>query len=185
MPPIIKNQHLILRPLNPVDLISYQKNFNDYDIIRYLASFIPWPYPENGVEDYYYNILTPKQGKDYWHWGIFLKENPSETIGAIDLWRGNDVDNRGFWLAKKHWSKGFMTEVAIAVNDYAFNELGFEILFFGNALTNIGSRRIKEKTGAIYIGKRPFKFVDTSIQELESWKLTKEAWLKFKNKSSS
>jgi len=165
--------------VTPEDHPSYQKNFNNYEVIRYLATFVPWPYPENGVEEYYYKALLPKQGNDYWHWGIFLKEEPAETIGAIDLWRNSKVDNRGFWLSQKNWGKGIMTEVATRINDYAFQELGFDVLYFGNAVTNIGSRRIKEKTGATFIGTRPFKFIDPDINESEMWELTKEAWLKF------
>lgn len=49
---------------------------------------------------------------------------------------------------------------------------------------NVGSRRIKEKTGAVYLGTRPFKFVDPNIHESEMWKLTKEAWLSFKASDS-
>ena len=74
LPPTFETDHLILRPVTTADLPSYQNNFNDYEVVRYLVSMVPWPYPENGVEDYYYNILVPKLGKDYWHWGIFLKE---------------------------------------------------------------------------------------------------------------
>ena len=106
MPPKFETDRLILRPITLADLPSYQKNFNDYEIIRYLATNVPWPYPENGVEDFYFNILLPKQGNEYWHWGIFLKEFPKETIGGIDLWRNSKVDNRGFWLARNHWGKG-------------------------------------------------------------------------------
>lgn len=177
-PPTFNTRRLILRPVTPKDLPSYQKNFNDYEVIRYLADVVPWPYPENGVEDFYYKILLPKQGKDYWHWGIFLNDDPNETIGGIDLWRNSTVDNRGFWLSRKHWGKGYMTEAVTRINDYAFHELGFEVLYFGNAVTNIGSHRIKEKTGAVLIGTRPFRFVDPSVNESEMWKLTKDIWTK-------
>ena len=182
IPPKLETERLILRPITPEDIPSYQANFNDYEIIRYLATNVPWPYPENGVEEFYYNILLPKQGKDYWHWGIFKKDSPKETIGGIDLWRNSKVDNRGFWLARKHWGKGYMTEAATRINDHAFNELGFEVLYFGNAVANIGSRKIKEKTGAICIGTRAFKYVDPTVSESQDWKLTKEAWMKFRNK---
>ena len=179
--PTFETERLIIRPITPDDFPSYQNNFNDYEVIRYLASMVPWPYPNNGVEDFYFKTLLPKQGKNYWHWGIFLKENPLETIGGIDLWRNSEVDNRGFWLARKCWGKGYMTEAATRINDHAFNDLGFEVLYYGNAKTNIGSRRIKEKTGATYIGTRPFKYVDPNVHESEMWKLTKEDWLKFKS----
>lgn len=183
MIPTFETQRLILRPVTTKDLPSYQQNFNDYEVIRYLASYVPWPYPEKGVEEFYYKMLLPKQGKDYWHWGLFLKDEPNETIGGIDLWRNSAIDNRGFWLARKCWGKGYMTEAASRINDHAFDDLGFEILHFGNAITNIGSRRIKEKTGATYKGTRPFKFVDPEVHDSQVWELTKANWLKFRNKT--
>lgn len=73
---------------------------------------------------------------------------PKELIGAIELRRKGEPDNRGFWLAKKHWGRGIMTEAVIPVLEYAFNELGFEKLIFSNAVGNKRSHRIKEKTGA-------------------------------------
>jgi len=181
LPPKFETHRLILRPITTIDLPSCQINFNDYEVIRYLADVVPWPYPENGVEHFYHNILLPKQGKDYWHWGLFLKDNPNETIGGIDLWRNSTVDNRGFWLARKHWGNGYMTEAATRINDHAFDDLGFDVLYFGNAVTNKGSHRIKEKTGAICIGTRPFKFVDPNVHESVMWKLTKDAWKAFKD----
>lgn len=182
MPPTFETKRLILRPITPDDLPSYQRNFNDYEIIRYLAATVPWPYAENGAEEYYYKILLPKQGKDYWHWGIFLRDFPMETIGGLDLWRSSTIDNRGFWLARKHWGNGYMTEAASRINDHAFNDLGFEVLYFGNAVANVGSRKIKEKTGAVYTGTRPFKFVDPSVTESQNWKLTKDDWAKFQDR---
>lgn len=179
LPPTLFTQRLILRPITEADIPSYQINFNDYEIIRYLAAAVPWPYPENGVEHFYRNILSPKQGRDYWHWGIFLKENPTETIGGIDLWRSDArQDNRGFWLTRKLWGQGYMTEAAQRINDHAFTDLGFQELYFGNAVTNVGSRKIKEKTGAVFVGTRPFQFVDPDVHESEVWKLTKVDWEK-------
>ncbi|MBT4762569.1 MAG: GNAT family N-acetyltransferase [Bdellovibrionaceae bacterium] len=179
--PTFETDNLILRPITPDDLHSYQNNFNNYEVIRYLSSFVPWPFPKNGVEEYYYKTILPKQGKDYWYWSILLKNNTEEMIGGIDLWRGSKIDNRGFWLAQKRWGKGYMTEVVTRINDHAFQDLGFEILYFGNAVTNIGSRKIKEKTGAKLIGRRLFKFVDPLVNESEMWELSKEAWLTFRN----
>lgn len=73
-----------------------------------------------------------------------------------------------------------MTEAVIPVMDYAFDELGFERLISSNALGNIRSRRIKEKTGARFIRTEPAKFVNSAYTEREVWELTKEEWLKFR-----
>lgn len=63
--------------------------------------------------------------------------------------------------------------------DYAFTELGFEKLIFSNALGNNNSRRIKEKTEAIFIEAIPAQYVNSLYTEKEIWGLTKEEWWKF------
>lgn len=76
-----------------------------------------------------------------------------------------------------------MTEAVAPVMDYAFNVLGFEKLIFSNALGNIASRKIKEKTGATFLLTQPAKFVDSQYTEQEVWELTKSAWLKYRKKN--
>ncbi len=71
-----------------------------------------------------------------------------------------------------------MTEAVELVMDYAFNELEFSSLIFANALGNIGSRRIKEKTGAKLLRVEPAKFVDPKFTEHEIWELKKVDWIK-------
>ena len=70
-----------------------------------------------------------------------------------------------------------MTEAVTPIMDYAFHELGFEELFFSNALGNMQSRRVKEKTGATLTGIRNEAFVDPRFTKAENWKLTKTEWL--------
>jgi len=174
--PVFTTSRLILKAVTIEDAPAYQKHFSDYEVIRYLSSQVPWPYPENGAEFFIQNMILPRQGKDRWCWGIFEKDNANELIGAVDLWRTPIPENRGFWLGKKFWRKGYMTEAVTPVTDYAFSDLGFEELFFTNALGNERSRRVKEKTGAKFIELRDAKFVDSSFSQTELWKLTKHAW---------
>lgn len=178
--PTFETERLVLSAISLEDVGAYSKHFVDYDVIRFLSAIIPWPYPENGVEAYLKNIVLPNQGKDKWTWGIFLKENPEELIGCIDLWRKGKPENRGFWLGKKFWGRGIMTEANCPILDYAFRELGFEKLIFANAIGNIASRRVKEKTGCRLVGVEPAKFVDPEFTEHELWELSREGWEKYK-----
>lgn len=180
--PTFHTDRLTLKPLTLEDAPTYQQNFSDYEVIKYLSSQVPWPYPENGAEYFISNMILPRQGKDRWCWGIFEKENLSEVIGAVDLWRVPHPENRGFWLAKKFWGKGFMTEAVAPITEYAFNHLGFDELFFTNALGNDRSRRVKEKTGAQFIEIRDAKFVDSRFSKTELWRLKKIEWITFKTK---
>ncbi len=175
---LLETKRCILKFPEEDHLKHYQKIFNNWEIIRHLGARVPWPYPDNGVEEFF-NILRPKNGKDEWFWGIFLKTNPDVIIGGIHLRRGTgEYGNRGFWLDQNFWNQGIMSEVSQRINDHAFNDLGFTSLRFSNAKGNIASRRVKEKTGGKYLYTEPFDFVDPELTHHEVWELRKEDWIK-------
>lgn len=175
--PSFSTKRLLLREVTLDDAPSYHKNFVDYEVIRTLSRLVPWPYPENGVHEFLQNVIVPNQGNDRWMWAICLKTDPAEVIGSIDLWREGRPEHRGFWLGRRYWNQGYMTEAVEPVTEYAFRELGFERLVFANAEGNVGSRRVKEKTGASLIEVVPGDFVDPKYTKREVWELTKETWL--------
>ena len=45
-----------------------------------------------------------------------------------------------------------MTEAVAAVNDFAFSTLGLERYHVCNVASNVASRRVKQKTGARFVG---------------------------------
>lgn len=173
--PVLHTPRLTLRPLEITHADAYERQFVDYEVIRHLSSQVPWPYPQGGVRDFIENTVLPAQGVNRWDWGLFLKSAPSELVGSVGLWRGGE-QQRGFWLARPHWGQGLMTEACEAVNGFAFEGLGFESLVFSNAVGNLASRRIKEKTGAVLLGQRPAEFVDPQYRLAEFWELTRSAW---------
>lgn len=183
--PEFHTKRLFLRGICLADAESYERHFADYEVLRYLNKTIPWPYPKGGAKEYFQSDIFPKQGVSVWHWGIFLKEDQKECIGCVSLWRKGRPEHRGFWLGKKYWGKGLMTEAVHPVCSYAFNELGFEKLIFSNAVQNTASRRIKEKTGCRFIKTMPRQFVDPQCKEVEIWELTKEGWFQFCNRKQS
>jgi RimJ/RimL family protein N-acetyltransferase len=176
--PEFTTDRLKLKGVTEADVAVWTKHFVDYEVIRHLAAKVPWPYPDNGVRDFVMNQILPHQGKDRWVWGIYLKENPNELIGVVDLWRPGTPENRGFWLGKEFWGRGIMTEAVRPVMEYAFDALGFEVMIFANAKGNVRSRRIKEKSGARLVRVESADFVDPDFTEQEIWELTKEEWRK-------
>jgi RimJ/RimL family protein N-acetyltransferase len=172
----IKTARLTLRPITLEDAPAIQTQFNDYAIISELAARVPWPYPPDGALTHITTTLA-KQGNNHWSWAITLHEDKNWLIGAIDLWRNPKItENRGFWLARAYWGKGYMTEATTGVTDYAFDELGFETLILSNALGNFRSRRVKEKAGAILLRTEPATFINPAYTHREIWELTKSAW---------
>jgi len=174
--PEFTTDHLRLKAVTEADIPAYTRHFVNYEVIRHLSAKVCWPFPEHGVRDFVLTQILPNQGKERWYWGIYRKENSAELIGGVELWRPGTPENRGFWLGRKFWGRGIMTEAVKPIMDYAFDTLGFEVLIFTNARGNVRSRRIKEKTGARLIGVKPAAFVDPDYSEHEIWELTKEEW---------
>lgn len=179
--PTLETERLVLRPVKLEDAPAIQKHFNNWNIIKNLLDTVPWPYPDNGAEDYIKNRVMPQieKGETY-VWTLNLKTAPKEPIGLIEYRHITDRDdNRGFWLAEPFWKQGLMTEAAAAVNDFIFFDLGVEKIAVCNFEGNEGSRRVKEKTGAKFIGYCEKPHHDGKIKS-EMWEVTAENWKKFK-----
>lgn len=181
--PTLETDRLIVRPLTLDDAPAVQKYFNDWEIIKNFSKVVPWPYPDNGAEDFIKNNALPRmRDKGHMIWAMTLKENAGETIGIIDFGyeRSLSHGDRGFWIARPFQGQGLMSEAIAAVNDYLFFELGLEKFTVVNAKSNIASRRVKEKTGAVFIGLTELEH-HRGETEAELWEVTRESWGRMKN----
>jgi len=177
--PVIQTQRLILRPMALSDAPAIQRHFNNWNVIRTLATVVPWPYPDDGAETFIKRELAKiAAGEESYQWVLVLRSGDSEAIGNINFRPKAEgrKGNRGFWLAEPYWNRGLMTEAIAAVNDFAFLTLGLESFYVCNAVANVASRRVKQKTGAEFMG-----FVEIPHHNGESrsekWKVTRESWL--------
>jgi ribosomal-protein-alanine N-acetyltransferase len=177
--PTIQTRRLILRPLALSDAPAIQRHFNNWNIIKNLASVLPWPYPDDGAETFIKQQFEKiAAGEEIYLWVLALKPADGEAIGNIRF-RPQAEDpkgNRGFWLAEPYWNRGLMSEAIASVNDFAFRTLGIESFYVCNAASNAASRRVKQKTGAEFVG-----YIDlphhNGQSKSEKWKVTRESWL--------
>ena len=143
----LETRRLLLRPLQLEDAEDSERLFPDWEIVKYLTAAIPWPFPKGLVFAQYRDVILPAiAGGEEWHWSLRLKDAPDHLIGKISL-QVDEWDNRGYWLGLPWHGQGLMTEAVAAVNDFWFDELGFNVLRAPKAVANIASRRISEKTG--------------------------------------
>jgi [ribosomal protein S5]-alanine N-acetyltransferase len=180
--PIIQTSRLILRPLAPSDAPSIQRYFNNWNIIRNLASVVPWPYPDDGAETFVRLQLEKiAAGEEIYHWVLALRSGDGDAIGNIHFRprADNPKGNRGFWLAEPYWDRGLMTEAISATNDFAFNTLGIEQFYVCNVVSNEASRRVKQKTGAEFVGYIELAHHNGQSKS-EKWRVTRENWLRLK-----
>jgi [ribosomal protein S5]-alanine N-acetyltransferase len=178
--PIIETQRLILRPLAHSDAPAIQRHFNNWNIIRNLASVVPWPYPDDGAETFIGQQLekSAAAGEEIYQWVLVLKSGDGEAIGNIRFHPRPDEPkgNRGFWLAEPYWNQGLMTEAVASVNDFVFRTLGIESFHVCNVVANAASRRVKQKTGAEFVGYIELPHHNGQSKS-ERWKVTREGWL--------
>ena len=173
---LLETERLELQPLTMKHCEGYTTHFVDYEVVRHLSTAVPWPYPEDGVREFIEQVVLPGQGKSRWDWAICLKDNNLEVIGSVGLLEPTQSLNRGFWLGRPFWGRGFMSEATHAVNQFAFEELGFEELKLSNALGNTRSRKVKQRRGAEFLGTVESTFVDPSYTHAERWRLTRQHW---------
>jgi len=175
MVPALETPRLHLRPLELADAEQVQQLFPRWEIVRYLANQVPWPYPDDGAYTYYRDAALPAMERgDEWHWSIRLKTNPGQLIGSIALLK-KEGNNRGFWLGLPWQRQGLMTEAVDAVTDYWFNVLDFPVMRVPKAVANIGSRRISEKNGMRMIAVQEKDYVSGRLLS-ETWEITAEEW---------
>jgi [ribosomal protein S5]-alanine N-acetyltransferase len=173
--PTITTSRLILHPLVLSDADAVQDLFPRWEIVRFLASHIPWPYPADGALTYIRDVALPamQQGTE-WHWSIRLKVAPERLIGMISL-MDEPGNNRGFWLDPALQRQGLMLEASTAVTDYWFEVLERPVLRAPKAVENVRSRRISERSGMRLIETVDRDYVSGRLPT-EFWEITREEW---------
>jgi RimJ/RimL family protein N-acetyltransferase len=173
--PTITTSRLILRPLELSDADAVQDLFPRWEIVRFLAPDVPWPYPVDGAMTFIRDIALPaiQQGKE-WHWSIRLKTTPDQLIGMISL-MDKPGNNRGFWLDPASQGRGLISEASTAVTDYWFETLERPVLRVPKAVANVSSRRISERSGMRLIAIEDQDYVSGRLPT-EIWEITREEW---------
>src|SRR5437868_7975664 len=175
MTPELETFRLFLRPLELADAEQLQKVFPQWEIVRYLAAVVPWPYQPDGAYKYIHGSALPAIARgEAWQWTLRLKTHPHQIIGSIDL-RVKENENRGFWLAPPWHRQGLMTEACDAVTDFWFEILKFPVLRAPKAVPNEASRRISQKQGMRLVSTEERDYVSGRFPS-ELWEVTAEEW---------
>lgn len=175
MTPALETRRLLLCPLELRDAEQVQRLFPQWEIVRYLANRVPWPYPPDAAHNFYRDVALPSvERSEAWIWTLRLKSDPDRIIGSIDL-RKNGEENRGFWLDPAQQGQGLMTEACEAVTEFWFEVLKFPALRAPKAIANEASRRISEKQGMRIIRTEERDYVAGRLPS-EIWEITAEEW---------
>jgi RimJ/RimL family protein N-acetyltransferase len=173
--PLLETERLRLLPVTLDDAPAIQAIFPQWEIVRYLDSRIPWPFPPDGAERYIRDVVLRFVARDmWWSWTIRWKDEPGRILGVIDLFDWED-DNRGFWVDPRVQGQGIAGEAAEAVTDYWFDVLKRPVLRVPKAVDNVASRRISEKEGMRRIDTVEKDYVGGRMMS-DVWEITADEW---------
>jgi len=175
-----RTARLILKPFVLADAPQIQALFPRWEIVRYLASRVPWPYPPDGAEQFLREVALPQiERGEAWHWTLRLISHPGRLIGCISLIKSED-ESRGFWLDPQWQRQGLMTEACAWANDFFFDELGFKCMRVPKAAANLASRRISQKQGMRLIRVEDRDYVCGRLKS-EIWEISAAEWRQWKS----
>lgn len=90
----------------------------------------------------------------------------------------------GYWIGESFWGRGYVPEAVRKIQEYAFNDLGYNAVWCGYYEGNEKSKRVQEKCGFIYHHTEENVPCDLmgDIRTEHFTYLTKAQWLELKQK---
>lgn len=184
----LETKRLILRKPKTSDWKDIVEGVGEYDVAKMLLK-VPHPYHEKDAKSFIKKTLVNWRQKVIADYLFFIElKSEKKVIGSIGI---HKIDNfsgtgtTGSWINKKYWRNGYMTEVKIAVNDFAFNKLKLRRLNSNVFADNKASNATQIKMGYKLEGmKRKSKKDKTSgkIHDENIYGLLKEDWKKTRSK---
>ena len=143
----LETERLILRPMQATDINALHLIFTDPNV---MAAFGGELLSREQMLRWLERNLEHQNRYGYGLFSVLLKET-GEVIGDCGLEQmeveGVQVAELGYDLRSDYWNRGFATEAACAVRDYAFEFLRLPQLISLIRVGNLASKRVAEKVG--------------------------------------
>lgn len=172
---VLETERLVLRQPTLADVKAIAAVVADKRVSINLRR-VPHPYT---TDDAMHFVTTVASTIDT----VFLIERERAVIGLVGIsWEDENAPELGYCLGVDHWGKGYATEAARAVIDYAFEEYAIERLMSGARVLNPASRHVLEKCGFQWTGVELHRFLALgSSTPVDCFKLDRAVWTSIKS----
>ena len=165
----IRTERLILREASLEDAPCYALGVGEYEVARFLTP-VPYPYSLAMAVDWLRQAppATPERS-------MLIVELPGKgVIGCVSL-----ISELGFWIARPHWNRGYVTEAATALLDWHFAGTDRDIVVSSAHHDNVASLAVQAKLGFVTTG-REMRFSQTLQHNVEHvvTSLSRQDWRK-------
>lgn len=138
----IRTERLILREPTLDDAPRYALGVGEYEVAKFLTP-VPYPYALGMAIDWLRQArpATPERS-------MLMIELPGKgMIGCVTL-----MDELGFWVARPHWNRGYVTEAATALLDWHFAAGTADTVICSAHHNNAASLKVQHKLGFVPTG---------------------------------
>ena len=169
---ILTTERLTLREMTPDDFDALRKVLADPAIMQHY----PYAFDDARVKGWIARNIDRYSIFGFGLWAVCLKET-GEMIGDCGLTMqliGNTIKPEiGYHIRADHQRRGYATEAAKAVRDWAFENTPFNILYSYMKHTNLPSC----KTAMAYGCRQVDEFPDEVNEITKVYAVTREEWL--------
>ncbi len=176
---VLETDRLVLRQPTLADVKAIARVVGDKRVSINLRR-VPHPYTADDAISFVTTIAATIDT-------VFLVEHERAVIGLVGVsWENENAPEFGYSFAVDHWGKGYATEAARAVIDYAFEEFAIDELLSGARVLNPASRHVLEKCGFQWTGVELHRFLALgSSTPVDRFKLERGVWASIKSWSNS
>lgn len=145
--PLLMTKRLIIGVPSPRHADQIVALANNRRVAEMVAT-MPHPYTASDAMRWIGQCRSEASPQVY-RFAIFLRSNPDTLIGACGLvpLETDGESHLGCWIGEPFWGKGYATEAAQTVVDYAFGATDLDRIDCACRVTSPASRRVIEKCG--------------------------------------
>lgn len=173
--PVLETARLTLRAPRREDAKAISVLANEFRVAANTAR-LPHPYRLADAEEFVASVNS-RDGE-----ASFVVMRDDRLIGACGINPREEGLELGYWFGVPYWGRGYATEAARALVDYAFGDTGCETLLSGARVTNPASRRVLEKCAFQWTGVRLTRIrAINSAAPVDRFRLDRGLWASLKS----
>ncbi|HYH22806.1 MAG TPA: GNAT family N-acetyltransferase [Azospirillum sp.] len=173
LPDRIDTERLVLRAFRPEDVPHIVPLIGDWEVARWLAR-VPYPYLE--ADGRAWVALSEAMRADGSGLNLLaVRRTDGRPVGGVGL--TVETGEIGYWLGRPHQGVGYGTEMAGAIVCAAFDTVGLDAVCAFTDPANDRSRRVLERLGFAYGGRREHDFaLRGGLRPAHHYDLTAARW---------
>lgn len=169
----IHTDRLVIKIINEDDVDSVFETINNENTAK-IVSFLEWPMTKAQAQKWCnLSLAGIKNQTDF----LFIAQNETSNIGCagVHVQKDNMTAEIGYWISEHSQGKGYATEIAKSIINFALKDLSIEKLFATADKENIGSFRVLEKTGFRLAGNTNVTLPNGSKRKSRLYELNNES----------